>query len=91
MLIIMGIMMSGLLVGYLIRKKKAVRWTGKAVSTAVFVLLFLLGVGIGVNPQIIDNLTTLGIEALLITTGALIGSLLFAWGIYTFLFKTKNT
>lgn len=83
-------MLSGVLTGYFLRGKKISRWTGKAVSTAIFVLLFLLGVSVGINPKIIDNLTTLGIEALLITTGALVGSLLFAWAIYTFIFTSKK-
>lgn len=90
MLIVLGLMLSGVLVGYFLRGKKVARRTGKAVSLAIFVLLFLLGVSVGVNPQIMDNLTTLGIEAIIITIGALSGSLLSAWAIYKFLFTAKK-
>ncbi len=91
MLIVLGLMLSGIFAGYFLRGKKVARWTGKAISLAIFVLLFLLGVSVGVNPQIMDNLTTLGIEAIIITIGALSGSLLSAWAIYKFLFAAKET
>ena len=61
-----------------------------AISMAIFVLLFLLGVKVGANPQIMDKLSTLGVDALVITVGALSGSILMAWLIYHFVFRVGN-
>lgn len=90
MLIVLGLMLSGIFIGSLLRGKKTSLWIGKSISLAIFILLFLLGISVGVNPQIMENLTTLGVEAMLITLGALCGSLLFAWAIYKFLFEPKE-
>ncbi len=90
MFIVIGLMLSGVLIGYLFRSKKTLKWVGKALSIAIFALLFLLGISVGVNKQIMDNLATLGVEAMVITLGALAGSLLFAWLIYKYLFASKK-
>lgn len=42
---------------------------------AVYLLLFLLGISVGHNPQIIENIHTLGWQALLLAVGAMGGSL----------------
>ncbi len=90
MLIVVGIMFLGVAIGYLLRGKMKLGAVSKAITYAIYVLLFLLGVSVGINPQIISNLTTLGVEALIITLAALAGSVLAAWGIYHLWFKTKN-
>lgn len=87
---VVAIMACGVLVGYLLRRKN-LSFVSKLISVAIAVLLFLLGVAVGLNQQIISNLTTLGFEALLITLGALSGSLFCAWLIYKWAFKPDNS
>ena len=53
-------------------------------------LLFLLGLEVGNNRQIIEGLATLGIEALIITLACLTGSCLLAWGLWRWLYKRKG-
>lgn len=90
MLIVIGLMFLGVVIGYLLRGKMKFGGISKTITYVIYVLLFLLGVSVGVNPQIISNLTTLGAEAMVITLAALAGSVLAAWGIYHFWFKTNN-
>ncbi len=47
----------------------------KLMMWAVYLLLFLLGISVGHNPQIIENFHTLGWQAFLLSMGALGGSL----------------
>ena len=56
----------------------------------IWVLLFLLGIEVGGNESIIRNLSTLGIEALLLTMGAVLGSILAACGLWRFCIKTQK-
>lgn len=86
MLIVIGLMVSGIILGYLFRERN-LKFIQKLITWAIFILLFLLGISVGVNDQIMDHLDTIGMDALLITFGAVTGSILCAWGIYKFYFS----
>jgi uncharacterized membrane protein YbjE (DUF340 family) len=86
MFIVIGLMLTGVCIGFTLREKVSFSWVGKAISVAIFALLFLLGVGVGVNEQIMNNLDTIGVDALIITLGGLIGSVALAWLLYWYLF-----
>lgn len=86
MLIVVGIMLGGLLMG---RYGPSVssKVVQKLIVWAIWALLFLLGLSVGSNHQIMDNLGTIGLDAVLITLGAVAGSVLCAWVVYRFYFK----
>lgn len=73
MFIVIGFMFAGMLLGYMF-KKKQVTWIGKLVTVFIWLLLFLLGVDVGGNQMIINGLFTIGVDALIITVGAVLGS-----------------
>ncbi len=81
MFIIIGIMLTGMLIGYLLRSKR-LTWIHKIITFLIWTLLFLLGIDVGGNEAIIKGLHTLGLEAVIITLGAVIGSTLCAWGLW---------
>lgn len=89
MFTVIGLMLSGILVGYLLRRND-LRGMGKIITLLIWILLFLLGVEVGGNRQIIEGLGTLGLEATLITLAAVIGSCLSAWGLWYVLYKKKG-
>ena len=66
MFIIIGIMLTGMLFGFLLRNKR-LSWIHKIITLLIWVLLFLLGIDVGGNEAIIKGLHTLGLEALIIT------------------------
>ena len=86
MLIIICLMVGGIMLGRLTQAghpgviRKGMFW-------AILVLLFLLGLAVGHNRQIMDNLGTIGADALLITLGAVGGSVVCAWMVYKFYFS----
>ena len=88
MFIIMGIMLSGVLFGYLIRDRK-IQITHKIITVLVWLLLLLLGIEVGANKEIINNLHTIGLEAIYITIGAVTGSVLAAWGLWYFINRKR--
>lgn len=85
MLIVISLMVAGIVLGYLLRARK-LKFIQRAITIAIFVLLFLLGLSVGTNDRIMNHLDTIGLDALIITAGAVIGSALCAWGIYKFYF-----
>ncbi len=86
MFIIIGIMLTGMLLGYLLRSKR-LSWIHKIITLLIWILLFLLGIDVGGNESIIKGLYTLGLEAVVITVAAVIGSTLCAWGLWYLLYR----
>ena len=66
-------MFSGIAFGYLMRRYRFTH-IGKATIFFIWVLLFVLGVEVGGNPEIIKSLPTLGVEALFIAGMSILGS-----------------
>ena len=83
--IVIGLMVTGIVLGYLFRERN-LKIVHKLNNYAIFLLLFLLGITVGANGDIMNNLATIGYDALLITLAAVAGSVLCAWGIYHFFF-----
>jgi hypothetical protein len=49
----------------------------------------MLGLSVGSNDQIMQNLSSLGVEALVISLAGCLGSALAAWFIYKYFFKAR--
>ncbi len=82
-------MTAGIAVGFLIHNKTGlVNISNKLTSWAIYLLLFLLGVGVGLNDKIINNIHIIGFQAITITIGALLGSLICAYITYKLFFET---
>ena len=79
MFTVIGIMFCGIAVGYFFRKVEWLQKIGKPISYTILLLLFLLGISVGANESIVNNLTTLGGQALLIASAGTLGSVLAAW------------
>lgn len=90
MFVVIGIMFAGIAVGYLARRFGPLQKIGKPISYTIFLLLFLLGITVGSNREIINNLSSLGGEALAIAVSATLGSLVAAWAVYRLFFKERG-
>lgn len=81
MLVVIGLMFSGVALGYVLRNRN-LKFINKVITILIWSLLFLLGVDVGTNQEIINGLLTIGVEALLIAVAAVSGSVLgamFLW------------
>ncbi len=82
------LMSAGIFTGYLLRNKEFLaRHIGIIITWLIYMLLFLLGISVGTNNDIISNLDEIGLDAMLITAGALSGSVIAAWITYRFFFR----
>lgn len=89
MFIVIAFMILGTVVGYIFRSNKLVN-ISKIITFIIWVLLFLLGVEVGTNPDIIAGLGTIGVEALIITVAAVLGSALVAILLWRYIKKSKK-
>ena len=88
MFIVILFIFLGIAAGYVLRKRvtgacDAVQTLqGRLITYLIWLLLFLLGVEVGGNEQIIRALPTLGVEALLISVATVVGCCSLAWGLW---------
>ncbi|MDR2913318.1 MAG: lysine exporter LysO family protein [Tannerella sp.] len=87
MFIVIGIMFFGIALGYFFRRKTILQKLGKPISYTIYLLLFFLGISVGGNSEIINNLPSLGSMALLLAFAGTLGSVLAAWIVYKLFFK----
>lgn len=81
MFIVIGIMFIGIALGYACRRQSC-SWISRIIMALIWLLLFLLGLEVGHNEQIIQSLPTLGLEAFAITVTCVSGSCLTAWALW---------
>ncbi len=85
------IMTIGICFGYLFRsRKKIIQFSNKATLWVIFILLFFMGIGVGSNKIIMDNLDTIGLRGLQLALAAVFGSVFLSWIVYTLFFKKAN-
>lgn len=81
----------GILVGLLVKKKiKLGSLIEKLTNTSVYLLLFYLGVSVGLNKMIVSNLPQIGLKALIITLFSIFFSLICSSIIYKLFFKKEK-
>lgn len=86
---IIAIMFVGAVLGFLLRRTPVVGWLSRLTMATIVLLLFLMGIEIGGNEQIVKNLSSLGVEAVMIAVAATLGSITAARVIYKVLLKSK--
>lgn len=89
MFTVIGIMFIGIGLGYLLRRQ-SLPWISKAITTLIWLLLFLLGIEVGQNERIIRSLPTLGVEAFVIAIVCVLGSCVAAWGLWKYVNGRKE-
>ena len=68
------VLAGGVPFGFLFRKSGfAVKWTDKLLALSVWILLFLLGFGLGGDKNLMVQIKDLGIQAFCITFFAVLG------------------
>lgn len=84
---IIGMMFTGIIVGYLFRRVEFLQKVDMTTSLTIFLLLFVLGVSIGSNRLIVDNLGRFGWQAAVLAVLGVAGSLLASAAVYQLFFK----
>ena len=89
MFIIIGIMLTGMALGFIFRNKQ-LKFIHKLITILVWILLFLLGTDVGSNDTIINGLHTIGTDALIITISAVLGSVTMAGCLWWYIEKRNR-
>jgi len=88
MLIVVLFLFSGILIGYVLQNKESIiRITERLSTWFIYLFLFLLGISVGANEEVIKNFGRLGIQAIILAFGAVLGSVISAYFVYRVFFK----
>jgi uncharacterized membrane protein YbjE (DUF340 family) len=78
----------GISIGFILRNKdRSLRISNNVSSLLIFILLALLGISLGRNDAVLDNLSVVGLQAIVLTFGGVAGSVLISLFIYRYFFK----
>jgi uncharacterized membrane protein YbjE (DUF340 family) len=85
MIEILVIMFTGIVLGFILRKKRyIIMLFDKLTNISIYILLFLLGLSIGSNELIITQFGQIGINAILLSLSGIMGSVILSYFAYKF-------
>lgn len=90
MLKIFGILLMGVLIGILFRSKLSLNILSRLTTYLIYLLLLVLGVAVGANDNIVNNLSTIGLKGTIIAISAVLGSLIMAKLLFVLFYKNSN-
>lgn len=89
-LIIVILFVLGIAIGYVFRRKIKEKPVNRFITFIIYLLLFMLGVSVGGNDRVMNNLDTIGLKALVIALSVMVGSAAVSSLIYHFVYKHKK-
>ncbi len=89
MFIVIAFMFIGGILGYILRRRNT-GFISKAIMILICLLLLLLGIEVGQNPEIINGISTIGVEALTITIAAVAGSAIMSLLLWNYIKSRKK-
>lgn len=90
-MLILLVLAAGIVAGYFLRSRTAVRSTASTVTTgSLYLLIFLLGLSVGANETVVRALGRLGMQALILSAGAVAGSVLVSWLVSRLFFNVAS-
>lgn len=79
MFIVLSLLVLGMGIGCVLRRFHCPANTSRSVSITIAALIFIFGIGVGANKVILDNISNIGIPALIISILGISGSLAAAY------------
>ncbi len=91
MIVILVVLLAGILVGLLVLgKPKLHQVNNRLLNWAIYLLLFLLGISVGTNEEVIRNLGKIGYEAISIAVASIAGSVLLSGLLFKLIFRQNE-
>ena len=91
MIIVLLFLTAGIISGYILKNRtNIIRISDKLLTWSIYLLLFLLGISVGSNQDIISNFDKIGFQAIILSIAGVTGSIVIAFFVYKFFFLPKN-
>lgn len=86
----LSILTIGLIIGYLCRKFTILKKLDTSISATIWTMLFVFGISIGSNKELISNVGNIGLQAFIMAVCGVAGSVLAANLAFRLFFKKKG-
>lgn len=87
MFYVLILLLIGIGTGYLFRRVELLHKVEKTISLTILCMLFVFGLSIGSNEELIENLDKFGYQAAILAILGTVGSLCASYLVYKLLFK----
>ncbi len=87
MFTVIGLLCLGMAVGYPFRNKRVFRRLDKSISYTVYIMLFIFGITIGANKELLEDIGSFGLQALVIAVMTITGSAIASYFAYKLFLK----
>lgn len=77
-------------IGVLLQNVRAVRHVERTATWTVWLLIFVFGISLGANEEIVSDFARFGLTAIVVALAGVAGSVLAAWGIGRYIKKTDR-
>lgn len=77
---------GAILGGFIRKRKRLLKIVDKLLSYSIYLLLFSLGVSVGINKEIVENIDRYARHAIILALGGILGSIIVAYFVYKFFF-----
>ena len=85
---IFAFLLLGGIIGFVFRHKEPfLHVATKATNIIILIMIFFMGLSIGLNKHIVSSLSSLGWQALVLSAGSILGSILLSSIVYIVIFK----
>lgn len=84
------ILLISIAVGTMLRKVRVLHHLGKSATVTVWLLIFVFGISLGSNKEIVSDFGRMGATALFVAIMGVVGSVLAAWGLKYFIDKNRK-
>lgn len=89
-MIILLVLLTSILIGITLRKYRMVRHLGKTATLTVWLLIFVFGISLGSNKEIVSDFGRMGITAVFVALMGVAGSVLASWALKSVIDKNNN-
>lgn len=74
----------------MLRNYRIVRHLGNTATLTVWLLIFVFGISLGSNKEIVSDFGRLGITAVIVALMGVVGSVIAAWGLKSIIAKNRK-
>ena len=87
---VLFLLIASICVGIMLRRFRALRHIERTSTWTVWMLIFVFGISLGSNEEIVNDFARFGLTALTVAMAGVVGSVLAAWGIGKYIDKNRS-
>ncbi len=89
-MVVLFLLIVSICIGIMLRRFRGLRRIERTSTWTVWMLIFVFGISLGSNDEIVNDFAGFGLTALIVAFAGVAGSVLVAWGIGNYIDKSRG-